>query len=297
MSDFSRECIYNDFGYYEIKHKPSSDELADYYKNKYFQDYNHGNYKKEYADSEIDFFKLKYIQKEICVNKLLSDSRGKRSLLDIGCGEGWALSVFHERNWNVTGVDYSDFGVSVHNPEFVTNVITGEILESVDRLILQGRKFDCILLDNVLEHLLDPLQLLKKLKILSSEKCILIIEVPNDFSLLQKDLLKRKKISKEHWVVVPDHISYFNKKGLENLCVAAGWIESIALGDFPIDVFLQNELTNYWENPSLGKACHKARIALEELIWSSGAESAIDLFRSFANAGFGRNITGFYKNV
>lgn len=34
----------------------------------------------------------------------------KMKFLDVGCGEGWALKYFKEEMWEITGLDYSEFG-------------------------------------------------------------------------------------------------------------------------------------------------------------------------------------------
>jgi 2-polyprenyl-3-methyl-5-hydroxy-6-metoxy-1,4-benzoquinol methylase len=112
-------------------------------------------------------------------------------------------------------------------------------------LIKKGLKYDVIWLGNVLEHVLDPLSLLKRIHLLSSEVGVLVIEVPNDFSEIQKHLLLNKQIADDFWVAVPDHISYFNYQGLINICSAAEWYYGGIIGDFPIDWFLFNEYSNY----------------------------------------------------
>jgi len=71
-------------------------------------------------------------------------------------------------------------------------------------------------LDNVLEHVLEPVELLKKVKRVMSKNAIARIEVPNDFSAFQK-LLVEAGCTKETWVNPPEHLSYFNKASLVNL--------------------------------------------------------------------------------
>jgi 2-polyprenyl-3-methyl-5-hydroxy-6-metoxy-1,4-benzoquinol methylase len=222
------------------------------------------------------------------------------SFLDIGCGEGWALKHFADKNWRVKGLDYSEAGIQNHNPQFLDQMDVCDIFAGMDSLIKQKEKFQCILLDNVLEHLLDPLLMLEKLKQLSDLDTVLIIEVPNDFSDLQRKLIEANKISREFWVVSPDHISYFNKKGLRNLCSEKGWDEKAVLTSFPIDLFLLNPLTNYIEKKDVGPICHDARMDIEFLINSNDKDKVFNFYSSLADLGLGRDIIGFYslkKNI
>ena len=152
-------------------------------------------------------------------------------------------------------------------------------------------------MDNVLEHVVDPFLLLKKIKLLASQNAILMIEVPNDFSVLQIDLYEREFVKKPFWVVTPDHISYFNRDGLINLCKEAGWEVQDILTDYPIDFSLFNINTNYVLNPAVGKSCHRERIMIENLMHHISPTKTIEFYRALAELGLGREIIGFFKNI
>ena len=156
-------------------------------------------------------------------------------------------------------------------------------------------KYDLILLDNVLEHVLNPLETLTKLVSLLSAKGTLIIEVPNDFSVVQRYLLDKKKIPDPFWVVSPDHVSYFNAQGLKSLCEQAGLAQAMLISDYPIDFALFNGDTNYAVDKSVGKSVHKARVEIETLIHTLSPDASIDLYKAFAELGLGRDLIGFFS--
>lgn len=285
--------IKNKYGFFEVSKKPSSQELEKYYKEKYYQT-NKGSYEKKYLEEEIKYFNNKLEEKYFVLTKKLALS-DTVSFLDIGAGEGWAMSFFKEKGWNVIGLDYSKFGCENHNAHCCEDLIVGDIYQSFQSLISQNKKFDVILLDNVLEHVIDPKSLLENCKKLANENSILIVEVPNDFSTLQHYLFENKKIDNKFWVALPDHLSYFNKDGLNKLCADAGWNNVLTIADYPIDLHLLNENTNYTKDKTKGKSCHLSRILTDNIFHSISTEKTVALYIALADLGMGRQITGFYK--
>lgn len=285
----------NRFGFYELAAKPSAEELSRYYAQKYYQD-SCSTYQQGYPEEELRYVRNKLGQKYAILSTLLEGRQtGPPAFLDVGAGEGWALSFFKERGWQCTGLDYSQFGCQTHNPSCLADLMVGDIYENLATLLEKRHSFDVILLDNVLEHVLEPLELLDRLRGLVRPAGVLIIEVPNDCSALQQHLLEHGHISRPFWVAVPDHISYFNREGLLALCQAAGWEGRDLVGDFPIDFNLLNPATNYVEDRSAGKACHQTRVAVENLLHEISPEKTNELYRLLAGLGLGRQIIGFFQ--
>lgn len=290
------KVILNKYGYYVLKDIPTKQELAQYYAEKYYQE-SKGSYQKIYSDAEKKYILNKISQKYFIINDILRpDNCSEFSLLDIGCGEGWALKYFKDQNWSIHGIDYSLFGCKIHNPECCQYIIEGDMDVNIDHLLNNKQKgFDLIWLDNVLEHILDPFDLLNKCHALVKNTGLLVIEVPNDFSRVQQFLYMNAYISKPFWVVNPDHISYFNKEGLISLCDDAGWECEYFMGDFPIDFMLFNKETNYIEDKSMGKSCHQTRVAVENFLHDISPKLTNELYQALATLGLGRSIIGFFK--
>jgi SAM-dependent methyltransferase len=174
-------------------------------------------------------------------------------------------------------------------------LIVGDILAGLEDLITAGEIFDLILLDNVLEHVLQPLELLEHLHLLAAEGSVLIVEVPNDFSPLQEHLVEQGCIPRESWVTAPDHISYFNRDGLAALCRQAGWIARLLIGDYPMALNLFNPATNYVADERVGKACHRARVAAENLFHDLSPDGTDALCQALGELGVGRQIIAFLQ--
>lgn len=283
----------NRFGYYEVIDKPIEEELSEYYSQKYYQT-EKGSYQKEYSQDEQLFFNNKLEQKYAIIKDLIK-SEGDYSLLDVGCGEGWALSFFKSKDWEVTGIDYSDYGCNHFHPKLINNLIIGDIYDELKNLENRNTKFDLIWLTNVLEHVINPEILIESFKNLLNNDGVLLIQVPNDFSLVQTILLERKYISKPFWIALPDHLSYFSKDGLVNLLSSKGFIAKHITSDFPIDFNLFNPETNYVENKKLGRNVHLSRVAIENMFHDISVEKTNKLYETLASMGLGREIIGFFK--
>jgi 2-polyprenyl-3-methyl-5-hydroxy-6-metoxy-1,4-benzoquinol methylase len=288
----SINIVMNRFGFYEVQNKPSQQELEDYYAKQYFQQ-DKSNYEKKYSDDEILFFRNKLEAKYFVIQEMLA-MKGNLSFLDIGAGEGWAMSFFKEKGWSVTGLDFSKFGCENHNPLMMKDLVIGDLYKSMNALAAENRKFDVILLSNILEHVINPFELLRYLSKLAGERTCLIIEVPNDFSSLQNYLFENKIIDSQFWIALPDHLSYFNKDGLNRLCKEAGWNNDLTISDYPIDLLLLNENTNYSKDKSKGKSCHLQRVTTDNMLYAISVEKTVALYKAYADLGLGRQIIGFY---
>jgi len=285
------KIIKNKHNYYEVAEKPSEEELASYYKDKYYQDAK-GSFELTYTPEEKQYFTNKLEQKfAILQQKGITSG----SVLDIGAGEGWALSFFLHKGFSVKGIDYSTYGCAKHNPHCEKFLVAGDMYKKLQEVVQAQKKYDIVILDNVLEHALDPLKLLETIKLVKKEGGILIIDVPNDFSPIQQYLLKHKHIDTKFWVAPPDHLSYFNKDSLRNLCEYAQYKHIITITDFPIDLYLFNSTTNYIKNTEVGKSCHTARVEIENLLHSISLEKTNKLYNVLANMGIGRSLTMFVK--
>ncbi|KAF3978467.1 MAG: class I SAM-dependent methyltransferase [Methylococcales symbiont of Iophon sp. n. MRB-2018] len=282
--------IKNKYNYYEVENKPSSEELQEYYSKKYYQE-GAGSYEISYDNDEKIYFLNKIEQKHQVVKSMLKKEIGK--LLDIGSGEGFSLKYFDELGWDCTGLDFSDYGISQQNPRQKKLLIAGDISNNIQTIISKGKKFDLIWLDNVLEHVINPFQLLLDIHKILDKNGVLVIDVPNDFSIIQNYLLKNKHIDREFWVCPPDHLSYFSKEGLSNITKATGWDIKKTISDHPIDMDLLNPNSNYVINPKTGKGAHKKRIEFESLLHSISIDKTNRFYEAMADLGIGRNIVNF----
>lgn len=278
-------------GFLEIAEKPSADALRSYYAERYFQS-NQGNYRSAYGPDERAYIETKVAQRARIVDELRGGHVG--SMLDVGCGEGFAMAQFQRGGWVVTGLDYSRAGVAAMNPQCLPALVTGDVETLLQQARDTGQTFDLIWLSNVLEHVRDPVGLMNQMHGLLSDGGVLVIVVPNDFSAVQRQLLARGHVTAEFWVAPPDHLSYFDATTLCSLGAATNYRCQRVIADFPIDWFLYHPGSNYVADRLAGPPAHRARIDLENLIANKPIEQVNTFYEAMASLGLGRQITAFF---
>ena len=287
------ELVLAEEGYYTVSNSPTVEELKQYYQDKYWQEVTGFNVNLSVVEQTYISNTVKL--KGYVVEQFLKSSNN--SLVDIGTGEGHTLNFFNKCGWEVLGLDFSDFGVKRHYPELLPKIIAGDIYESLDKLIEAKKKFNLVVLDNVLEHVLSPSDLIGKIrKIMTDGKNSsgLLVRVPNDFSAIQSYLVSKQIVDKKYWIAPPDHLNYFNTTSLRNFFKKNGFEMDVLYSDWPIELDLLNSNTNYINNKSVGKDSHIARMMAENLISENKVEDVMAFYKAAAKIGLGRTITAFF---
>lgn len=281
-------------GFWEIAEKPSPDELRSYYAQKYFQEAR-GSYQHSYDFAELAFFQAKLEQRWHLLQKIFADKTTTTSMrmLDVGCGEGYALAFFRAKGWQVKGIDFSSSGVESKNPSCRDVLAVGDVFELLKQEIASGQKYQVVWLQNVLEHVLDPIALLSSLRELVEKDGVTVVTVPNDCSIVQQAALENGHIENAFWVTPPDHLSYFSVDSLKSIAAFTGWECPAMTGDFPVDWLLFHREANYVREKSRGKAAHRARVEIENLLHTRPVELVSVFWESAGRLGIGRNITAF----
>ena len=287
----------NTFGYFEVFPKPTSIELKEYYSEKYYQvpEENNSTYSLKYQKEELDYINNKIDLKYLILCEIFKSKKSYR-LLDVGCGEGFSLNFFYEKEWDVLGLDFSDYSISSFHPHLTKKFIKGDIFDSIATLKNNLEKFDVIILDNVLEHVIDPLGLIETTYEMLNDGGVLVVEVPNDFSDLQNALFEKNMIKEKYWVAIPDHLNYFSKESLISACHSVGFKIQKVIGDFPMEWLLANDNSNYVNDKTNGKNAHKARLFIENFLSEkSNKIDLINFYEALSNINQGRLVTGFFQ--
>ena len=278
-------------GYLEAVNKPTAKELKSYYASKYYQNAV-GSYELSYDDVELKYIKTKIKQRSYNACELTQTSN--RNMLDIGCGEGFTLKHYAKQGWQVKGVDFSEAGLQQQNPDMMNMVDIGDIYEILAEYRNAGKKYGVICLNNVLEHVLNPISLLNDLHELISVGGTLVVTVPNDCSNLQEYCFNNNIITERSWIALPDHISYFSYDSLHSIAAYTGWKCADIIADFPIDIYLLHPDSNYITHKNSGSKAHRARIQAELLFADQNIDDVINFYRAMAKVGIGRDLTAYF---
>jgi 2-polyprenyl-3-methyl-5-hydroxy-6-metoxy-1,4-benzoquinol methylase len=143
-------------------------------------------------------------------------------VLDVGCGEGRTGTSLRAAGatW-ISGVEL-DPDAATHAAEAYDEVRVGPVETELDGL--QG-PFDTVLLYDVLEHLLDPWELLRRLHGLAAPAARVQVSVPNarHWTLLRDLALKGTfgYTEAEHRDIT--HLRWFTRRDLVELLESTGW--------------------------------------------------------------------------
>lgn len=280
-------------GIYRADPLPNIEDLKEHYESKYYQEANGTTtYESAYSQKELDH---KVLEANLAIQAIEDQIPNKNptpSLLELGCGEGFFLKqVNNQTQWNMKGIDFSKFGVEKWNPDMLDKCEFGDIDSYINQYIQENKSFDICVLRNVLEHVIDPKALLTNLKKILSQTGLLLITVPNDYSLIQTHALANGYIDKDFWFLPPDHLHYFNTQNIRNFVGDLGYTVIDMFSSFPIDMFLFHPGSNYVKDKTVGKAAHHARIVLDLLMAQAGINNLLTLYRAMANCGVGRDIS------
>ncbi len=269
------------------------ENLSDFYENKYFQNNASNTFKKKYEKFELEylnnhfkiyesFFKVKY-----------------EKILDYGCGEGHLVNYFKNKKYECYGVDLSKYAIDLNYPGLSKeiNFIQGDLLKEN---ILKNNKFDVIFLTGVAEHIKDIYKLLIKLDKHLKKGGLLIVNVPNEYSIIHDEYMRINRIKKKEdmKIFVPkQHVNYFNKITLKKVIEkSTNYKLLFNFADFPIDMFTLNNDLDYFIKPNKGKNLNKFKLQFMNLLFKkNNIKEILSLYKSFLDLGIGRTITAIYK--
>ena len=115
---------------------------------------------------------------EYKVKSCLENKKGT-TLLDIACGDGLMTEIFSHYFEKVVGVDAN----GTHLAEAKKRLPTAEFYESLIEDLVLEEKFDTVTMLDLLEHVEDPVAVLKKAASFLSDGARLIIHVPNAYAV------------------------------------------------------------------------------------------------------------------
>ncbi len=134
-------------------------------------------------------------------------------LLDVGCGNGAFLDLMRSQGWSVFGLDVDPEAVRVCQ-ERGLDVRHG----TVHDCSFPEASFDAITLSHVVEHLHDPVAVLRRCHWLARVGGRLWVETPNFGSASHTHFGR-------HWMALdpPRHLLLLDDEALRRLCAEAGW--------------------------------------------------------------------------
>jgi 2-polyprenyl-3-methyl-5-hydroxy-6-metoxy-1,4-benzoquinol methylase len=180
------------------------------------------------------------------LNLLSLGSRKNLKVLDVGCAGGAFLIAAKKLGFSAVGIEPSKWLASFAKKTYKLNIKPGT-LSSVP---IKKNSIDILTMWDVLEHLVDPDNEVKRISYILKKSGILVINYPN-YSSFARLLLQKK------WpFFLSVHLTYFTPKTLEDFFKRRGFVKQF---EYP-----------YWQCLELGyvlKRASKYFIFLSFLSW------------------------------
>ena len=147
---------------------------------------------------------------------------------EIGCGMGYFLEFARKNGYSVSGIEYAELGVKTCQTKFGLNVQRG----SFEDLPIQPDRYDVMFMGDVLEHLVQPLDMLRKAHSMLKLSGVLAAEVPSMFNSLAGQLAvtgMRMLRTKKKMGMPPYHVNEFTPKTLRLMIERAGFKHCIII--------------------------------------------------------------------
>ncbi len=146
---------------------------------------------------------------------------GARTVLDVGCSHGRFGAVLKERDPTVhlTGVE-PDPDAATGARAHYDRVVDGYFPDALP----EGSSFDCIVFNDVLEHVTDPWSMLGRAAGLLAPGGTVVASIPNvRFVVVVRNLLWRGRWDYTDWGVLDrTHLRFFTRASIEELFAGAG---------------------------------------------------------------------------
>jgi 2-polyprenyl-3-methyl-5-hydroxy-6-metoxy-1,4-benzoquinol methylase len=140
-------------------------------------------------------------------------------LLDIGAGGGLFVAAAKSRGWTAAGLEISDAAIEFGRTVLRVDMRKGpaESIAAPDRLI-DAQPFDAVTMFDVIEHLYDPVAVLRSARAILRPGGMLMITTPNYRAL------SRFALGAEWAVLSPlEHLYYFCARSIRRALAAAGF--------------------------------------------------------------------------
>lgn len=149
---------------------------------------------------------------------------GNKRVLDVGCATGYVAKELVTHGCTVSGVDVSEEAAELAKPH-LERLVIGD-LETLDLVAEFGKaSFDAIMFGDVLEHLRDPVSVLRQARDLLAFGGFVVISIPN---IAHGDV--RLALLQGRWDYRPlglldeTHLRFFTREGVERMLWEAGFV-------------------------------------------------------------------------
>jgi 2-polyprenyl-3-methyl-5-hydroxy-6-metoxy-1,4-benzoquinol methylase len=131
-------------------------------------------------------------------------SVANKTLLDVGCGDGYWSDQATAKGYTVTSIDHEKYYANT------------QVVDLDSGLAFSDESFDVVWCSEVLEHLYDPVAMIKEIKRVLKQQGLLVLTSPNSYFWLYTVVLRLLGKSAKD-VQNPDHKQFFKYRDIAAL--------------------------------------------------------------------------------
>jgi SAM-dependent methyltransferase len=214
----AKQCAHCSFVY--LDPRPTREELKILYSDEYFL--HDGADFGAHSPSDYESAAIKGAVKFPEILGWIKRYKPSGNFFEIGCGMGYFLDYARKNGYIVSGIEYAELGVRTCQTRFGLDVQRG----SFEDLPAQPDRHDVIFMGDVLEHLIQPLEMLRKAHSMLKPSGIFAAEVPSMFNSLTGRLAvtgMRMLGTRKKMAMPPYHVNEFTPKTLRSMIERAGF--------------------------------------------------------------------------
>lgn len=181
-----------------VRRKFTQDELTNWYTET----------DEAYDDDNVQSLSFYYER----LKKLILNYRSPGRILDVGCSGGWFLDLM--QGWDAYGLEISARDAAVARKKHGDRIFAGHF----DAYPVPDEAFDAITMQDVFDHMPNPVEALEKCHSMLAPGGLLAIKV-HDISCLYAKLTGPKFYA----VIPPYHLFYYNRKSLSRVLHRTGF--------------------------------------------------------------------------
>lgn len=205
--------------------RPTMEELHEVYDERYYCNddfynpeganlYGYHDYLFERTNKQYTYQEMAEKADELLGRDRRAEDGDKPTWLDVGCGLGFLMDVAFDHGYRVQGIEFNPYAVQAIKARYTFPVICGDIHD-----VELDRRFEVISLFDVIEHLDDPFEDLKRLRRIVADDGLLLVQTMDSESLPSRIIGKRL----EDFRRTREHLYFFSRESITKVLDAAGW--------------------------------------------------------------------------
>ena len=144
-------------------------------------------------------------------------------ILEVGCATGlFGAQLKRRPGVEVWGIEYDTESAEIAR-EKLDMVLAGDIMQLTDHL--PDAYFDCVVFNDVLEHLVDPFAVLLKVKSKLVKKGLIVCSIPNIrfFYTLKNFIIDKQWKYEDAGIMDKTHLRFFTERSIADMFDSLGY--------------------------------------------------------------------------